>query len=444
MGRKYILFDLRRVVVHTIILICSFRNARSLSLSCGTSGFLGQQAQLFHRRVRYTRNTPSMKIKVGILGLPNVGKSTLFNALSQRSLAHAANFPFCTIDPNVSPIPVPDPHLSELGHLAGSTTTKPAVIEWIDVAGLAKGAHRGEGLGNRFLATLRECDALCHLVRTFPDPNVIHVDGAVDPTADSEAINLELLYADLAHAQRRLEKTTCINVEKNTLLQVVEGLEKGVPARSLNLSNEELQSIKSMGLLTLKPVLYVFNVDEVDFCYRTQAEEDAKSILESIQYCDPNVDQYAIVSAKLEAELGLKNSKEEQLTYLEEELGMEFDCDDEREKIQEIFSYNILPRMILKLLNLFMVYTGPGVPIERSRTTKAYILSQSRQPMTAYNFAGRLHGEIQKGFIHAEVTSATDLMLHESCAAAKQAGSVRTEGADYVLAANDVILIKWK
>eukprot|EP00548_Thalassiothrix_antarctica_P019120 CAMPEP_0194182028 /NCGR_PEP_ID=MMETSP0154-20130528/22107_1 /TAXON_ID=1049557 /ORGANISM="Thalassiothrix antarctica, Strain L6-D1" /LENGTH=389 /DNA_ID=CAMNT_0038898161 /DNA_START=159 /DNA_END=1325 /DNA_ORIENTATION=- len=387
-----------------------------------------------------------MKTKVGILGLPNVGKSTLFNAISQRSLAHAANFPFCTIDPNVSINPVADPYLKRLGSLADSVVTRPAIIEWVDVAGLAKGAHRGEGLGNRFLATLRECDALCHIIRTFADPDIIHVDGKIDPTADAEAINLELIYADLAHAQRRLEKKSCVNIERATLERIVEGLEKGIPARSLGLSSEECKIIKSMGLLTLKPVLYIFNVDEVDFCYRSQAMENSESILKSIQYCDLNIDLYTIVSAKLESRASQEDSNGKQLEYLMEELGMDFENMEERIKMEHNLSYNILPNMISKLLKLSTVYTGPGVSPSRSRTTKAYILPRSRQQqktMTAYNFAGRLHGEIQKGFICAEIITAEDLLMHESYIAAKQSGSVRTEGKEYILAPNDVILIKW-
>jgi len=438
-------FSVKEIVVAFTIWLFTFKNVRAFQACKRESRFFGRGVfQPVHQGAFSKRDSLLiMKVKVGILGLPNVGKSTLFNALSRKSLAHAANFPFCTIDPNVALIPVPDPYLNRLGSLADSVVTRPAVMEWIDVAGLAKGAHRGEGLGNRFLATLRECDALCHLIRTFADPDIIHVDGKIDPTADAEAISLELLYADLAHAQRRLEKKTCVNVERDTLERIVEGLEKGFPARSLGLSSEECKSIKSMGLLTLKPVLYVLNVDEVDFCYRSQAMEDSKSILKSIQYCDPNIDLYAIVSAKLEAETSQKSSKDGQLEYLMEELGMDFDDMEERIKLEHNLSHNLLPSMILKLLELSIVYTGPGVPIERSRTTKAYILSQSQQ-VTAYNFAGRLHGEIQKGFMRAEVTTAEDLLVHESYVAAKQAGSVRIEGSEYILAHNDVVHIKWK
>ena len=206
-----------------------------------------------------------MKIKVGIVGLPNIGKSTLFNAIAQQSIAQASNFPFCTIDPNVARVPVPDPYLEQLGVLAGSTKTVPATIELVDVAGLVAGASRGEGLGNRFLATIRECDAICHLVRHFEDPNIIHVDGRVSALEDAEAMNLELVLADIAHIERRLEKTTCHGVERDTLEKLLPELQKGVPARALGLTAEEKFSIKSMGLLTLKPVLYLLNVDEVDF-----------------------------------------------------------------------------------------------------------------------------------------------------------------------------------
>jgi len=221
----------------------------------------------------------SMKIRVGICGLANVGKSTLYNALVQKSLAQAGNFPFCTIEPNRSPIAVPDEYLHDLGTLANSKRTVPAAMEWVDVAGLIKNAHRGEGLGNRFLATLRECDAICHLIRTFEDKDIVHVDGKVNPVDDAEVVNLELLLADLAHVERRLEKTTCRREERAALEAVGAGLRKGIPARAIGLSEDEVFSIKSMGLLTLKPVLYAFNVDEVDFTLgRSEALASAEKI----------------------------------------------------------------------------------------------------------------------------------------------------------------------
>ena len=214
-----------------------------------------------------------MRIRVGIVGLPNIGKSSLFNALARKSIAQAENFPFCTIEPNVALIPVPDANLPGLAKMADSNKVVPAAIEFLDVAGLVAGASRGEGLGNRFLATIRECHAICHLVRYFEDIDIVHVDGRVDPKKDAEAVNLELLLADIAHIERRLEKTNCRGEERETLELLLPDLHRGIPARSMDLPPSGLLAIKSMGLLTLKPVLYVFNVDEVDFLF---AKEDAR------------------------------------------------------------------------------------------------------------------------------------------------------------------------
>lgn len=382
-------------------------------------------------------NTLSMKVRVGILGLPNVGKSTLFNALAQKSIAQAANFPFCTIEPNLAPIAVPDEYLHKLGKFANSCKTVPATMEWVDVAGLAKGAHRGEGLGNRFLASLRECNAICHLVRSFDDKDIIHVDGTVDPTADAEIVNLELLLADEAHAERRLNKTTCKGEEREALEKVVAGLKECIPARAIGLSASEAFSIKSMGLLTLKPVLYAFNVDEVDFTLgKDDAMAMAESIFKSIEYCDPNMDMFTLVSAKIEAELSARE-RHEQMEYLES-LGVELEPGQD---FDDLLSFRVLPSMVQKLLGLSLVYTGPGVPPERSKTTKAYLFSQGS--MTAQDLAGRLHGDILKGFIRAEVAPACNLLEYDSYAKAKDSGCIRTEGRDYALNSGDVVLIKY-
>ena len=436
----------RMMIVEMVFVSCWLLTSTCQSFDTNiihSSPVLGRSASLLHHSFSTPlpirqRSTMSMKIRVGILGLPNVGKSTLFNALAQESAARAENFPFCTIDPNVAHIAVPDCYLKPLGKLANSLKTIPATMEWMDVAGLAKGAHRGQGLGNRFLGTLRECNAICHLVRTFGDDNVVHVDGKVDPVADTEVINLELMLADLAHAERRLEKTTCQGVERETLEVVVKRLQEGVPARAVGLSVSQEFSIKSMGLLTLKPVLYAFNVDEVDFTLgRDDAMDRAVEILSSVQYCDPLTDLFTLVSAKIEAELCTKDrdKQEEYLASLGVDLEPEQKCND-------LLSYTVLPSMVKELLDLSLVYTGPGVPPERSRTTKAYLTSNNS--WTADSLAGRLHGEIQKGFIHAEVTHARSLLEHENYIAAKGYGCVRTEGRDYVLRPSDVVLIKWK
>jgi len=382
-----------------------------------------------------------MKIKCGVVGLPNVGKSTLFNALAKRSLAESANFPFCTIDPNVAPIPIPDQYLEPLGVMADSRRTVPATMDFVDVAGLVKGASRGEGLGNQFLATIRECDCIVHVVRTFEDPNTIHIDGKVEPLADAEVVNLELLLADEAHVQRRLDKSSCQGEERIALEMVVECLQKGEPARSAGLSQAQAKAIKSMGLLTLKPMIFAFNVDEVDFFLsRDDALREAEEIVQSLQYNDES-SLCAVVSAKVEAELSA-TSYDEQMEYLLSlGVGLEHDSSG---GILDMLSYNVLPLQVMELLGLSLCYTGPGVPPERSLTTKAHIFCQAQEPLTAVGLAGKLHGSIEKGFIRAEVIAAPELLEYSNQVEAKDAGKVRVEGKDYVLNPNDVVLIKWR
>eukprot|EP00562_Extubocellulus_spinifer_P030383 CAMPEP_0178721294 /NCGR_PEP_ID=MMETSP0699-20121125/24233_1 /TAXON_ID=265572 /ORGANISM="Extubocellulus spinifer, Strain CCMP396" /LENGTH=375 /DNA_ID=CAMNT_0020371891 /DNA_START=242 /DNA_END=1370 /DNA_ORIENTATION=- len=371
-----------------------------------------------------------MKIKVGIVGLPNVGKSTLFNALAKRSLAQASNFPFCTIDPNVAPIAIPDPYLQPLGVLADSRRTVPATIDWIDVAGLTEGASRGEGLGNKFLATIRECDVICHVVRSYEDDNIVHVDGKIDAMADAEVVNLELVLADLAHVQRRLDKASCQDEEREGLEKAAECLGKGMPARSAGLSDAELFSIKSMGLLTLKPVMYAFNVDEVDFFFdREDAQREAERVVESLQYCNSRA-LCVIISAKVEAEISSR-SEEERDEFLSS-LGVEPDRDDQRFTTEG----NGFARSFISLY-------WPRRPT-REKSNDQSARTAKKKELTAEGLAGKLHGTIQKGFIRAEVVSAPELLEYPSHFAAKEAGCVRTEGRAYVLAPDDVVLIKWK
>ncbi|KAL3756747.1 hypothetical protein ACHAWU_003497 [Discostella pseudostelligera] len=388
----------------------------------------------------------SMKIKVGLIGLPNVGKSTLFNAVAQKSIAEARNFPFCTIEPNVTPIPIPDDDtnhttLKKLATLAKSTNALPSNIFLVDVAGLVKGASKGEGLGNKFLATVRECDLIVHVVRSYIDDDIIHVSEKIDPVSDADIVNLELILADLAQVQRRLDNSACDGMERCVLLLVENALENGLPARSLNLSIEEVNAVKSMGLLSLKPMIYAFNVDEVDFALNwSESMYLAGECMKQLQYCDMDTDSCMVVSAKLESDIGALSS-EQRCEYLES-IGAEF-----RDPAAEsrLWSYHNLPLRVKEVLHLGLVYTGPGVPPERSRTTKAHILSSfSNNGMTAFDLAGKLHGDIQKGFIRAEVIQSQDLIGYENYSAAKEDGRIRTEGKEYVLTNGDVVLIKWR
>jgi len=384
-----------------------------------------------------------MKIKVGLVGLPNVGKSTLFNAIAQKAIADAKNFPFCTIEPNITPVPIPDANLEKLAKLAKSKKALPASIFLIDVAGLVKGASRGEGLGNKFLATIRECDLIIHVVRNYIDEDVIHVDGKVDPVADAEVVNLELLLADLAHVQRRLERTSCIGEERDVLVKLEKGLENGLPARTMGLSFDECFAIKSMGLLTLKPVIYAFNLDEVDFALnRDESMKLAECYMKQIQYCDLETDSCMVVSAKLESEIG-SLSAEERHEYLE---SMGVECGDSDDASGTTYadqlSYHALPLRVKDVLNFGIVYTGPGVPSERSQTTKTHILGANG--MTVLDLAGKLHGDIRKGFMNAEAIEARELVQYDNYNAAKENGKIRMEGKEYLLRGEDVVLIKWK
>lgn len=404
-----------------------------------------------------------MKLLVGIMGLPNVGKSSLFNALARQSLAQAANFPFCTIDPNRCLVPCPSEFLDALTawsppHDGGQhRNRKPATMEWVDVAGLAKNAHRGEGLGNQFLGTLRECTCLCHVVRAFEDESVlvhqIEEDATsskppalCDPLRDMETIKLELLLADLAHVRRRLERLqdTEEDARERAVLQQIEtALQDGIPARILNLSAGQQLLIKSMGLLTLKPVVYAFNVDEVDFFLnRDEAEAKAQQAVREFEAftassstsgATTSVPYCALVCANVESHLS-QCTPEEQAEYLES-IGAE---------AAQSLCYQVLPTLVRQLLGYSMVYTGPGVPLERSQTTRAHLIAQSAV-FTAHDLAGRIHGDIQKGFLRAQVVAAAELLEQATdFVHAKELGILRTEGKDYVLQDEEVVLIQWK
>ena len=349
-----------------------------------------------------------MGLSIGIVGLPNVGKSTLFNALTKAQNAESANYPFCTIEPNKAVVPVPDPRLAKLLELVGSQKIIQATVDFIDIAGLVKGASQGEGLGNQFLANIRECDAIAEVVRYFSDPGVIHVDGHVDPASDVETIKTELILADLATMERavpRLEKEAKRDAALGPKLAVARRLEEwmgqGHRARTMEMSDEERTLIRDLHLLTMKPMLYVANVDE----------SEIGTPLTEIDGIAPVPICAKIVSEMAELE------PEELAEYLE------------MEGLAEP-GLNALVREAYRLLGLQSFFTA-GEQEARAWTV--------RVGAKAPEAAGVIHTDFEKGFIKAEVIAYTDYDELGSEAAAKAAGKLRIEGKDYVLADGDVV-----
>jgi len=364
-----------------------------------------------------------MKLQTAIVGLPNVGKSTLFNALTESQGAEAANYPFCTIEPNVGIVEVPDPKLSVLEKISSSEKVTPAVLEFVDVAGLVKGASDGEGLGNQFLATIRQCDAIVHVVRCFEDDNVIHVDGNVDPVRDAELINLELCLADLSQVEKRLlrvKKDRKADPKEAGALEKVKAiLDQDQPARLAELDEDEELAIKSLGLLTRKKMIYAANVADTDLATGNELSQQLQ------KFCDSQPDtKMVLVSAQVEAELVELEDDEEKLDFLGA-LGVESldDC-----------GLRALVRDAYDVLSLQTYYTSG--PTE----TRAWTIGKGWKAPQA---AGVIHNDFEKGFIRAETMSYDDLVAVGSEAECKAKGLLRSEGKDYVVQEGDVILFRF-
>lgn len=358
-----------------------------------------------------------MSFKVGIVGLPNVGKSTLFKALTRKQV-DIANYPFCTIEPNVGTVAVPDFRLQKLADFYQSAKIVPTVIEFVDIAGLVKGAHEGQGLGNKFLSHIREVDAICQVIRAFEDPNVIHVDGKINPISDLEVINLELIFADQETVKKRLSslaselkgsKEKALVKTNETLLKIQAGLEKGMMAAALGLDEEETFLIKELNLLTLKPTLYALNVSE------NELKADKNDILKKFNLSlDP--EKVILVSAKIESELA-ELAPEEAKNYLKD-LGLEESGLDK------------LIRASYHELDLITFFTaGP-------KEAHAWTIVQGTLAPQA---AGKIHTDFERGFIAAEVINWKDLLEAGGDAGAKEKGLIRLEGKGYEMKDGEVV-----
>lgn len=364
-----------------------------------------------------------MALTAGIVGLPNVGKSTLFNAITKAG-ALAANYPFATIDPNVGIVEVPDARLDKLTELVEPKKTVPTAFEFTDIAGIVKGASKGEGLGNKFLSHIREVDAICQVVRCFVDENITHVSGAVDPIDDIEVINLELILADLESVEKRYQRVEKLTrqkdkealVEEPVLRKIKEALEAEKPARSVELTDDELKIVKGLHLLTIKPMLYVANVAE-DEVADAANNEYVKKVRE---YAEAEGAQVITICARIEEEIS-ELEDDEKAMFLEE-LGIEESGLDQ------------LIRSSYDLLGLATYFTA-GVQEVRAWTF--------RKGMKAPQCAGVIHTDFERGFIRAETVSYDDLVAAGSMPAAKEAGKVRLEGKEYIVQDGDVMLFRF-